>query len=80
MLDPADAHEAFFEPPVDEPPVFARPAEELLALALELRGEGGAFVGSDWLAAFTNAWRACSCASSEETFGCKERMRRWFFA
>ncbi len=81
MLDAADAHEPFFELTPDEPAVFARPAEELLALALEFRGVGGAGVPVEELPdAFASARRACACASSEETFGCKERMRRWFFA
>ena len=70
MLHASQGDQPFLQPPADQASVSARPGEELAGLVLEL----------SWRAAFASARRARACAFSEETFGCNERMRRWFFA
>ena len=84
MLHPAEVDQPFLQPPVDQAAVPRGPAEELPPLPRGGFGvgEGDAGVSARCSAAafFAKARRARACASSEDTFGCNERMRRWFFA
>ena len=95
MFHAAERDEAVFEAAVDQASLASGPSEDLPGLAGELFGgvgEGAVRLAGGFAVSVcfcpsasrreltAKARRARAWASSEETFGCAERIRRWFFA